>query len=92
MQCRKVDSASGTAVELTVPAGQSLMLQSSRDGVASIYLGFLDPPDGEAVQELKLHAATPVWVRLPDTGKPIKWQLQIKTGSAGTVEVCAIPN
>jgi hypothetical protein len=68
------------------------MLQSSSDGVASIYLGFLDPPDGEAVQELKLHAATPVWVRLPDTGKPIKWQLQIKTGSAGTVEVCAIPN
>jgi hypothetical protein len=92
VQCRNVDSASGTAINLGVAAGQSLLLRSSRDAIASIYLGFLDPPDGEAVHEVKLQAASPVWVRLPDTGKPIKWQLQIKTGSAGTVEVCAIPN
>jgi hypothetical protein len=92
MQCRNVDSAAGTAIDLGVPAGQSLMLQSSRDGVASIYLGFLDPPDGEAVQKLKLQAATSLWVRLPDTGKPIKWQLQIKTGAAGMIEVCASLN
>jgi hypothetical protein len=92
LQCRNVDSTSGAAIDLGVPAGQSLMLRSSRDGFASIYLGFLDPPTGEAVQEVKLQAATPVWVRLPDAGKAIKWQLQIKTGAAGTVEVCANPN
>jgi hypothetical protein len=88
LQCRSVDSTAGAAIDFRVAAGKTFLLGSAQDGDASIYMGFLDPPTDEVVQKVKLQGAIPVWVRMPDTGKPIEWRLRITTAFAGTVQLC----
>jgi len=88
LQCRSVDSTPGAAIDLRVPAGKSFLLSSTKGGEASIYMGFLDAPTDDMVQKVRLQAASPVWVRMPDTGKPTEWQLRIATASTGTVQLC----
>jgi hypothetical protein len=91
MSCRDVDSTSGATIDFLVPKGQSVMLQSTKGGEALLFLGFAAPPHPDPLHRVQLPPATPGWVHVPDTGKPIVWQLQIKTGSVGMVRVC-IPN
>jgi hypothetical protein len=86
--CRKVDSTSGATIDFRAPGGEALMLRPGKDGEAYIYLGFLDPPGAEAVQKVRFQAGTPSWIRLPDTGRPMEWQLRVTTDQVGTVEVC----
>jgi len=91
LKCGDFGSSAETTVSLGVPSGQSFLLRSDKAGSAFISMGLLDPPTGEAVQEIKLQAATPVWVHMPDTGQPIEFRLQIRAGSGNTIQVCA-PN
>jgi hypothetical protein len=88
LTCRGVDSTAGAVIDVQARGGTSLMLRSGQDGEALLYIGFLDPPGADVVQTLKLHAATASWVRLPDTGKPMPWQLRVTTGLLGKVDVC----
>jgi hypothetical protein len=88
MSCRNVDSTSGSAVDLRVPSGGSLMVQSSKGGDIQLSLGLFDPPTSDPLHKMQLLPETPSWVHLPDTGKPVVWQPRIKTGAVGMVRLC----
>lgn len=88
LTCRNIDSSAGSTMDLQVPNGQAVMLQSSKGGEALLFLGFESPPADEPLHKVRLLPSTPEWVQLPDTGQPIIWQLRITTGAAGLVSVC----
>ncbi|HET6311081.1 MAG TPA: hypothetical protein VFH00_08790 [Candidatus Nitrosotalea sp.] len=88
LPCRQVDSRIGATMDLQVQNAESIMLQATQGGRATLYLGYLNPPEPSPVQDVQLGPATPSWVRLPDTGKPILWQLRITTAPMGMVQVC----
>jgi hypothetical protein len=88
LTCRNIDSSAGSTMDLQVPNGQAVMLQSSKGGDALLFLGFESPPVPPPLHQLQLLPATPEWIQLPDTGKPIIWQLRISTGAVGLVRVC----
>ena len=88
LQCRNVDSAAGTTMDLQVPDGRSIMLQSSKGGDAFLFLGFLSPPTTQPLQHVQLQPATREWVYLPNTGKPSVWRLRVGTTAIGTIQVC----
>jgi hypothetical protein len=75
-------------MDLKVASGESLMLQSSKGGDAQLFLGFAAPPASDPIHKVQLPAATQGWVHVPDTGKPVVWQLRITTGAVGMVRVC----
>jgi hypothetical protein len=91
MACTDIDTASGAATDIRVPSGQSLMLLSSDGGDAQLSLGFVAPPVAAPLHTVQLTPGTPGWVRVPDTGKSMVWQLRIKTGAVGMLRVCG-PN
>jgi hypothetical protein len=88
MSCRDVDSTGGITTDLKVPSGESIMLQASKGGDAQLFLGFVASPPSEPTRQIQLTTGTPAWVHLPDTGKPVMWQLRIKTGAVGMLRVC----
>jgi hypothetical protein len=88
LPCRLVDSTAGSTMDFLVQDDQSLMLQSSKGGEASLYLGYMSPPTSDALHQVQLQPATPEWLHLPNTGKPVTWQLRIKTGAVGIVQLC----
>jgi hypothetical protein len=88
MTCRDIESAVGSTVELRVPNGESLMLLSTNGGQALLSLGFAAPPSSDPIQKVQLLPETPGWVHVPDTGKPVVWQLRIQTGAVGMVRIC----
>jgi hypothetical protein len=90
MSCRDIDSTTGSTMDLKVPSGASVILESSKGGDAWLFLGFEALPH-DPLQSVRLQPATPGWVHLPDTGKPVVWLLRITTGAVGVVRVCA-PN
>jgi len=88
LPCRQVDSTAGSTMDMQVRNAESIMLQSTQGGRANLFLGYLNPPTLSPVQQVQLEAATPEWVHVPDTGKPILWQLRITTAPMGMVKVC----
>jgi hypothetical protein len=88
LQCRNVDLAAGASMDVQVPDGQSIMLQSSKGGDAFLFLGFLGPPTTEPLQHVHLQLTTPEWVYLPNTGKPTVWRLRIGTADMSAAKVC----
>jgi hypothetical protein len=88
MTCRDVDSTSGSTMDFKVPNGGSVVLQSAKGGVALLSLGFETLPR-DPIQNVQLPPATAAWVHVPDTGKPIVWQLRVTTGAIGIVRACA---
>ena len=88
LTCANIDPATGGAA-LSVPSGQSVMLQSDQGGDATVFLGFINAPTPEAIAQSHLQAGVQEWVHLPDTGRPITWQVEISTTSAGVVRLCA---
>jgi hypothetical protein len=90
LECRTVNSSGESTVDLGVPNGEPVMLQSTNDASAALYLNYLEAPS-QLLKQAQLAAATPEWVHLPDTGKPIVWQLRIRASSSGTLRVCSVP-
>jgi hypothetical protein len=88
MSCRDVDSTAGSTLDLKVPSGETVMLQSTKGGEALLFLGFEAPPPKEPLQHVQIPTATPGWLHVPDTGKPVVWQLRITTGAIGLVRIC----
>jgi hypothetical protein len=86
LQCQDMTVASDAT--LSVPGGQSVMVAAADGGDASVFIGFLQPPNGEAVQEVQLAPGAVDWVRLPDTGRLVIWHVQITTNSSGLIRVC----
>ena len=85
LPCRTLQ---GSTFNLQVNDGQPLMLRSSLGTDALISLGYLDPPTGAAALQVQLVPRSAEWVHLPETGKPIVWQLRIATAQAETILVC----
>ena len=92
LPCRSVDSTDGATLDFMAPEGQSFMLESSKGGDGFLFLGFMNPPTSEPLQHVQLLPATPEWVYMPNTGKPIIWRLRIKTTPMGTLQVCGATN
>jgi hypothetical protein len=88
LACRVIDSTAGSTMDFLVQDDQSLMLQSSNGGEASLFLGYEWPPTSQALHQVQLLPATREWLHLPNTGKPVVWQLRIKTGAVGMIELC----
>lgn len=88
LRCVNVDSTGGSTMDLVVPAGQSLMMESSKDGDAFFFLGFMLPPTSEPLRHALLPQATPEWVYLPNTGKATAWRLRVRTTAVGVLRVC----
>jgi hypothetical protein len=88
LTCQTVDSTNGSTMDIRAPAGQSIVLQSSRRVEAWFFLAFLGIPTSEPLQKLFLPPATPQLVHLPDTGSPAVWRVRIQTREAGTIQVC----
>jgi len=86
--CSDIDSTAGSSINLKIPNGQAVMLQSIAGGEAMVYLGFESPPVPQPLYEVQLSPTTQEWVQLPDTGKPITWQLRITTRDDGPIRVC----
>jgi hypothetical protein len=86
--CHSVDSTIGSVIDLKVPDGQSFVLQSSKGGDATLFLGFIAPPKPEPLQQIHLLPATQEWLYLPDTGKSIVWRLRIQIKPVDTVRLC----
>jgi hypothetical protein len=88
--CHKLDATAPSTLDAPVPDGGSVMIQASRGGDAAFFLGVLGPPTSQPVLETSLSAATPEWVRVPSTGKPIVWQLRVRTAAVGELLVCGL--
>lgn len=88
LPCRVVDSTAGSTMDFLVQDDQSLMLQSSEGGQATVFLGYEWPPTSQALHQVQLLPATREWMHLPNTGKPVVWRLRIQTGAVGMVELC----
>jgi hypothetical protein len=88
MTCRDVDSTAGSTMDFKVPNGGSVVLQSAKGGAALLSLGFETLPR-DPIQNVQLPPAMAAWVHVPDTGKPIVWQLRVRTGEIGIVRACA---
>lgn len=88
LSCQSVDATAGSVLLLRVPDGESFMLESSNGGSAVLFLGYLGLPAPVPVQKVKLAPVTREWVHMPDTGKPIVWQLQIDTDPMGIIQLC----
>lgn len=89
-QCHTVDSSSGSTMEVQVPAGQTFMLNASRNADATMSLGFVLPPSSQPVRQMHLAAQTPQLVHTPNTGKPVLWRLRISTALGGQVQICGV--
>lgn len=85
LSCRTVQ---GSNVDLRVPDGQPVMLRSSSGTGALLSLGFLSPPTSGLLQT-QLLPGSAEWVHLPETGKPIVWQLRITTPVVEVLQVCS---
>jgi hypothetical protein len=90
--CHSVDSTGGAVVDLQVPKGETLALESSKSGEALLSLGFMAPPLSDPLQRVALQPATVKWVYLPDTGKPAMWLMRIRTNAVGVLRLCASPS
>jgi hypothetical protein len=88
LSCRVIDSTAGSTMDLLVEDGQSLMLQSSEGGQASLFLGYEWAPTSQPLHLIQLLAATPEWLHVPDTGKSVVWKVRIQTGAVGMVQLC----
>jgi hypothetical protein len=89
MPCEDVDTSTGSELNFKIPHGQTLVMQPSKAGKAFLFLGFMSTPSPVSVKTIDLAASTPVQMYLPDTGKPIIWQLRIQTLDLGTLQVCS---
>ena len=88
LPCRVIDSTAGSTMDLLVEDGQSLMVQSSEGGQASLFLGYEWPPTSQPLHLIQLLAATPEWLHVPDTGKSVVWKVRLQTGAVGMVQLC----
>jgi hypothetical protein len=89
LPCRNVDSSTASTLAFQVPDSQTILLQSSRSGYADLSLGFLNPPASPSLKRVDLQASKPLFLRLPNTGKPAVWQLWIRTTDVGELRVCS---
>jgi hypothetical protein len=92
LPCRIFDSGAASTLDLLVPSGHSILLQSTGGGDSSLYLSYLDPPRSQAQWQGQLTAATPIAVYLPDTGKPVNWRLRVTMSKPSPVQVCGAGN
>lgn len=88
MPCKSIDSKTGTTVDLQVPDGQWIMLQSTKSGEALLFLSFLGPPSSGPLRDMQLMPSIPNWIYLPNTGRVVMWRLRIQTTAVGFVQVC----
>jgi hypothetical protein len=88
MSCQTVEAPTENTMDLQVTDEQTIMLRSSSNGDAALFLSFLNPPGREPLKLLPLQAGAQEWVHVPNTGKEITWQLRIQLRAAGTVRVC----
>jgi hypothetical protein len=75
-------------LDVQVPDGESIMLQAGRGGAAAFSLGVLGPPTSRPLLETSLGQATPQWVHVPHTGRPVLWRLRVRTAAVGELLVC----
>jgi hypothetical protein len=89
LPCRNVDSSTASTLEFQVPDNQTLTLQPTQAGYADLFLGFLNPPASPSLKRIDLQASEPLFLHVPNTGKPVVWQLWIRTTDVGTLRVCS---
>lgn len=87
--CQLFQSASTVYVDRPVPSGGTVSLNGSAGGTASLWISYLADPVGPPEQQVVLTPGSFTTVRLPDTGKPIDWNLRVALPAAGTLSVCA---
>jgi hypothetical protein len=89
LPCQKIDSSAGSIIDLRAAEGRSIFLAATIAGQGSISLGFMEAPlDWGFSRQVQIPATTWVQVHLPDTGKPVLWQLRIVTSRVGELQVC----
>jgi hypothetical protein len=89
LPCRTVDSGSASTLEFRVPANETVKLQTSRSGNAVLSLGFLKAPSPKSLKVIDFQAAQPLWLHVPNTGKPTVWQLWVRTSDLGLINACS---
>ena len=89
MACQVIDSAAGSNLDFQLRSSESVMVQSSKDGDAYLYVAAFGRYPSLPVRRMPITAQTPEWVRLPDTGSTVPWQLRIQTLDLGSVVVCS---
>jgi hypothetical protein len=88
--CLKIHSALGLTLDLQVPEGESIGLNSSRGGDASFALGYLGPPSPSPVHKARLAPGTLEFVYVPITGRRVVWRVRIRTAPPGDLQVCGV--
>src|SRR5207248_6151585 len=74
--------------EFLVPDGASIMIRSSPDITASLFLWFQGPVASGPLLRVSLIASMPVWIHIPDTGRAIQWRLRVTVDAHGLLEMC----
>jgi len=88
IHCDTTDSQTGTTIDLEVPGGQWIRLQSAEKGDALLFLSFVGPPDSGPLRHLQLQPSVPSWVYLPNTGRAVVWRLRVQTPAVGVLQIC----
>lgn len=88
LPCKNVDATNGSLVQLEVPDGQSVMLQTTKAGDAFAFLSYVSIPGSKPLLRIPLAPGTHEWIYLPNTGKAIVWRLTIRTTPVGVVLIC----
>src|SRR5437870_3519361 len=71
--CHKIDSTNGSILLLRAPASTPIMVTATGGGAAALSLGLMQVPSTDPVRQVQLASATPEWLHLPDTGRPLLW-------------------
>jgi hypothetical protein len=87
--CQQFPATSTVYVDRAVPSGGTVTLSGSAGGTASLWISYLADPVGPPEQQVVLIPGSFTTVRLPDTGKPIEWNLRVALPAAGTLSICA---
>jgi hypothetical protein len=88
--CQRFDASTGSTLDANVPDGGSITIQASRGGEAAFSLGMLAPPTSRPLLKTNLGVATPERVQVPNTGRPVAWQLRIRMAAIGELLVCGL--
>lgn len=88
MSCQRIESTTLSTLDLPVANDQSVVVQSSTTGQAILSLGFANPPPADPLKRIELPASVSLSIRVPNTGKPVVWQLRIQPVNVERLLVC----
>jgi hypothetical protein len=88
MSCQRIESTTLSKLDFPVANDQSVVVQSSDTGQALLFLGFANPPTADPLKRIELPASVPLSIHVPNTGKPVVWQLRIQPVNVERLLVC----